>query len=309
MPSEKLAVYWQSWSSAWTASPDGMDLVAKLDPRIGVVYICFAQAANMNYSRGRNSFSGTGLQFSQDFWVVKSAIAKLKARGVVVMLSVGGASYPFTKDSANICGCADLALDLGCSGIDIDWEPADPGRDSWQFGHIIEAFRNALWDGAKLSAAVWSTGAHPVSDGGYSGMNISGLKSNGGMLDWINIMAYDAGTGYDAVDACRRYRSIYSGPLYLGFCIGQQGWGGALLSEKNVSDGLAYLTYDAPRNGIFIWSYQKDPGGTPTVMRILDLAQSAFNNTPTPAPPPSPTETGCKLSCPNCGYKQSISSR
>lgn len=314
MVNRRIGVYWQTWSTSWSDKSESMDLYSKLDSKVGVVYLAFAQCANNTYKSQSKTFAGTGLQFSQSWDVVTGAIKLLRDRGTIVMLSVGGASYPFTIDNGNFKSCCDLARDLGCDGIDIDWEPANPSQDSWQFGAIINAFKVCMWPGGELSAAVWSSGADDPAVGSYSGMNVQGLKSNGSQLDWINIMSYDAGVGYSAIEACKRYQKIYTGKIYLGLQVGKQGWGDALLSWPDVVSSVNYVS--GLNGGIFIWSYQKDHGSTPSVSEILYYADDIMY--PEDAPPRKP-ETGgggggsgvpqLKLKCPNCSYEQTITSK
>ena len=56
------------------------------------------------------------MEFSQDFTVVKQAIALLKKRGVKVLISVGGGSYKFPSGDNAIAVCS-LAADLDVDGI------------------------------------------------------------------------------------------------------------------------------------------------------------------------------------------------
>ncbi len=291
-----VEVYWQTWSSRWCSKPEDMDLVRELDPRIKTVYLAFSTATH-SYSRGRKSLDSTGLQFSQDFSVVVGAIAILKARGVRVMLSVGGGSYPFSIDTVKPACCVALAQDLGADGIDVDWEPANPATDAWQFGPIISAFRKEIWPGARLSAAVWSIGAEDPAAGGYSGMNRAGLRSNGRDLDWINIMAYDAGKSYDPIKACRKYREVYAGPMHLGFEIGKQGWGDALLSLDDVIRGVAWISQESPDNRVFVWAYQKENYGTPGVKDILEIAAVGDMKPPPPEEKKKGLNVGKCLAC------------
>lgn len=181
-----VSVYWQSWSGAWGSDPNKLDLVTGMKEGIKIVNLAFA-CPNMTYTPG--SFAGTGLQFSSDFEVVKQAIAILRSKGVKVMLSVGGGSYPFAGMYDNAKACCAFAKDLGCDGIDLDWEPAGGAAEDLLWAGIILKFKEALWPGALLSAAVWSVGAAPKEVGSlYSGLNIAGLKSAGMNLDWINVM-------------------------------------------------------------------------------------------------------------------------
>jgi hypothetical protein len=287
-----VSVYWQTWSGAWGSDPEKLDLYAGLADGIQVVNLAFADP-NMVYTTGM--FAGTGLQFSSDFSVVKASIALLRKKGVKVMLSVGGGSYPFAQGYYNAKSCCILARDLGCDGIDIDWEPAAGNGDDALWGPIIVQFKSALWQGGLLSAAVWSVGAAPKDVGSlYAGMNIKGLQSSGMNLDWINIMAYDAGTSYKVAEAFGQYRSIFKGPIMIGLEVGQQAWGGKLLSNADVQECIDICTKDGlAGNGIFVWAYQKECGGTPTVEYIISQAH---------AQKVPEKEWKVMLTCPACKY-------
>jgi hypothetical protein len=107
-----IGAYWQTWSSTWASSPEKCDL-ALMDPVVNVVFLAFAQP-NSSYKKSSFSFDGTGIQFNSDFTVIRGAIRILRERGVVVMLSIGGATYPF--DFFTPYALADLANDLGVDG-------------------------------------------------------------------------------------------------------------------------------------------------------------------------------------------------
>jgi chitinase len=215
-----IGAYWQTWSDRW-ASDVKQHSLANIDPMVNVVFLAFARP-NSSYKKGQNSFEGTGLEFCNEFKTVVAAIRILKERGVVVMLSVGGGSYPF--DYFTPYAIVDLANDLGVDGIDIDWEDNRGKAADMELGPIIHNMRQAY--SGLISAAVFSVGAYsngelPPSD--YTGMCIAGLKSNGHHLDFVNIMSYDAGPTYDPKKAFKAYRDIYKGPLLLGLEVGLLG--------------------------------------------------------------------------------------
>lgn len=179
-----IAAYFPSWSSPWTSDASKMDLALIPDnyPGINCVNISFAQP-DMTYTKG--SFSGTGLEFSQDFQVVVDAIEILKNKGSVVMLSVGGGSYWSRKKTTNIDAWIALANDLGCSGIDIDWEVGV--QDASSLTAAIFYLHNASPDHF-LSFAGFSTGAYGADGDIYKGMAIDAMTKVGSYVDWINIM-------------------------------------------------------------------------------------------------------------------------
>lgn len=149
-------VYYQSWSMPWVSAAMNSDLVA-VPHNVNLVYLAFAQP-NCTYAPGQRSFAGTGLQFSSDFDVVAAAIKMLRNRGVTVMLSVGGATYGW--DNYNPASLANLCFELGCSGIDLDWEAMDGAASSHHLGPIIAEARFWLPRPYLLSMAGYSVGCY-----------------------------------------------------------------------------------------------------------------------------------------------------
>lgn len=299
----KTSVYYQTWSSPWVGTAALHDIV-HIDSRISQVILSFADP-NTTYSK-RNSFSGTGLNFSSDFAVVKEAIAILKKkRNVQVLLGVGGATYQFNYSSP-AKPCVDLAYDLGCDGIDIDWEPSRGAEEDAQFGLLIQKYRTALWSNAFLSAAVFGSGAYPKDGGLWNGLNIKGLKSHGSLLNEVHLMAYDAGPpppngGYDPLQAYSAFKLYYPGAILFGFEPGPMGWGSHILSEAEVITNSKAVAKNS-NDGIFIWALQKDTSGSPSVDRIITLVNANTVALPSTSPVTSGADTTWKLDfkCPNC---------
>lgn len=286
-----IGVYWETWSD-WKSN------LKDINDKITVVYISFADPRG-SY-KTRQNFTGTGISASKSFdWYVQE-IKALKSRGVRVMLSVGGGTYPF-PDNYNGREMTVLANDLGCDGIDIDWENGGVSKD-YLFSQIIVTFRESI-DSLKgsckyLSAACWSTGCMlPVSGDTFKGMNIKGIVEHGSKLDWINIMTYDCGPP-SLIDpkACYwTYRVYYKGLLCIGFQPGLQAWGGYLITMEDVIDSCNYVAEDH-NGGAFVWSWQKDSKGSPSVVNIVETSSRILNRG-TPSIPPA--QKTCK--CPNCG--------
>lgn len=263
-----MAVYFQTWSEPWVNESSKMTL-SNLDTRIKVVYLAFANPQG-TYTAG--SFAGTGLGFSMDFNVVQGAISILKSRGVTVMLSVGGGTYPFAGNPP--CPMVNLATDLGCDGIDIDCE-----NGAW--GPVVELYKKHTL--LKISAAVWSTGA-------FEATMTKDLSKYIELADWINIMAYDAGNDYSPLDAYQAYKKLYTKKIYVGFCIGQQSWGGHLTDLNEVIRVKSGLMEG---DSFFIWAMGKQ--GSPTVSEILGAP-----NTSKDLPPQPPVSKEATIPCPNC---------
>jgi chitinase len=287
-----LGVYYQSWSSNWASTPENSNLSKVQDP-INIVILSFVNPS-CSYRSGSNSWSGTGLDFSSDFNVIKGAIKLLQNRGIVVLLAAGGATYPFT--TFNPSNIAALANDLGVDGIDIDWEPVGGASEANKLGPIIQQMRAAYTNGL-LSLAGFSVGCYgqgefsnatPASN--HTGMSIPGLQSNGNQLDFINLMSYDASPAYDPIIGFKSYRKYYSGPILIGEEVPPEAWGGNIITLPQVQSHANFAAGDKSQvNGIFVWSLQK--AGTPSCMEIINTANDVFKGTTPPTPTPTPTPT------------------
>jgi chitinase len=284
--------YFQSWSSPWTSNAQTMDL-ANIKAPINVIFLSFVKPA-CSYTKGSMTFAGTGLDFSSDFAVVKAAIGILKSKGVIVMLSVGGATYHFDA-SFNPRAIIDFANDLGVDGIDIDWEPTGGASEAGALGGIINQFKT-LYPSGLLSMAAFSVGAYGQGafaksqpTGQYTAMCIPGLVSNGHQLDFIALMTYDAGNSFDPTEAFKAYRSYYKGPMLIGAEIPPEAWGGHVITLDKVKAYANFVKTDPnTSNGLFVWSYQK--AGQPTCNDIIATAASVLG-APTPVQPPTPQPT------------------
>lgn len=265
---KRVAVYFESWSSKWSNDPKTMDLSMISSP-VTIVNLSFV-SPGCSYWSGQNTFQNTGLNFSQEFWVVKGAIALLRQKGIKVLLAVGGGSYWSNPGTYyNAPSCVALMKDLGCDGIDLDWEVnVAYGKELTQ----AIAITRPLLKGYFLSFAGWSTGAFGPDGDTYKGMNVDAMVKQGSNVDWINIMAYDAGPSYDPIGALECYRIYYKGPLLLGFEVGTQAWGGALLSKDQAKKWMEKTSLYSSEYGIFVWSWQKESKGIVSTKEILEMS-------------------------------------
>jgi len=285
--------YFQSWTSIYTMKEEEFGL-ANIPSYITRIYISFANP-NLIYVKGSNTFSNTGLDFSVNFSLVKNAItfAKNKNPKQKFILSVGGATYPWTSNT-RYQDIIDLINDLNLDGIDIDYENqtycSNKNTDEIKCTNDddiiliisnmrkfldkeqkigdgkVEDINNGKKTGLKiLSVATFSVGAYctkqfpdykfgPISD--YCGMWVNPLLKAGKYLDELNIMSYDAGVNYSALNAFDAFKNIFNRKIRIGLEIPPEAWGGDILS---VDRGVKYAEYSMKNNGagIFIWSLNK----------------------------------------------------
>lgn len=282
-----LGVYYESW---------GEYRLSDIQPPINIVFLSFTKP-DCTYTKGSNTFANTGLDFEVLFGQVKNSINLLKSRGIIVMLSIGGAGYK-NWDGCNYDAIANLSNDLGVDGLDIDWEP-ESTSSAGKLAGIIESMKKIIPNGL-ISMAGYSTGAYinkyadsKPSGSSYKGVNAPGIQSHGNQLDFITIMSYDAGSydNYNPIDSFNSYRDIYKGPLLLGFQPPPEGWGGGKITSELINKYTNALVSDK-NAGVFVWSYKKNTlSPSPSTMEIINIVNGIFKNDPIPPqtqqqPPP-----------------------
>lgn len=261
--SRQIGVYYESWvhDQAVVAKDHGL---ANVEKPVNMVYLSFAKP-DCTYRRGSKNFSGTGLNFNAPFSVIAGAIKILQSRNVKVFLAVGGGSYWSEKKPFYGLNCFYLMTDLGCNGIDLDWEV---GVDDDASPVLAIKSLKSLGE-FEISFTCFSTGAYPKQHGSrWKGMNIAAIKTCGSFIDQVNVMCYDAGQDFKEIAAIKEYQKIYNGCINMGFEVGKQGWGNGMLYESEAVENLKFLS-SIPYSGGFIWAYHKS--GKPGISRS-DLA-------------------------------------
>ena len=269
------------YSSTWNTSI--YDLSTSNIPNYFThINLAFAKP-DTTYVKGSNAFDETtsGLQFveeatksdgtkkqltAQQTQDLINNIAALKARGTQVYIAIGGWTYSQGSSWTNFSPShvVDLALDLGASGVDIDWEPSSStcnkqgpatfacSTDPQIMGIVSSLYNEIQTRGVnlKISIAAFSTGAYyvlgsPFEEGKvqwgspYGGVDYNVCKQDGYMLDHVNLMAYDAGSYYDPREGYEAYKAIYSGPINVGTEVAPEGAGGSILA-LNAGSGVQY---------------------------------------------------------------------
>jgi len=221
--------------------------------------------AGFEFIEGASTNAGQRTFTAQQAQDLRNNIAALKARGTQVWVSYGGWAYSQGSEWANFNakGVVDLALDLGASGVDIDWESNGSScnkldaanfscNTDGQINGIIDSLYSEIQSrGAKLgiSVAGWSTGAYyvkgsPFEEGkvqwasSFGGVMYTVVKTRGSKLSHVNLMSYDGGAYYDPREGYESYRAIYSGPINVGMEIAPEGAGGSVL--RIPANGVQY---------------------------------------------------------------------
>ncbi len=227
------------------------------------------EVSGFEFVEGASGFNGANKFSAQESQDLINNIAALRNRGTEVWLSVGGWSYSQGTQwqSFSAPRVVDMALDLGASGLDIDWEASGsnctPAQGSIsctgdsEVEHIIVSLHQEIQNrGVDLgiSVAGWSTGAYYVlgSDfeegkvqwgSPFGGTMYNVVKNHGDKLEFVNLMSYDGGSYYDPREGFAAYREIYSGPINMGMEIAPEGSGGAVLKVGGgVSWNEGFLT-------------------------------------------------------------------
>ncbi len=191
----------------------------------------------------------------------KKLVKNAHAKGVKVLLSIGGASQSegFKAMSASsgsranfIKNCIKVAEDLKLDGIDLDWEyPAEGDGDNQEKLH--REMRAAL---DKLPRKILLTAAVPASDWWARHSTDEAFK----LLDYLNVMTYDymgtwekyviPNSGFDMSTATLEYyeeRGIPRSKLLLGAAFYGKSFDGA------TGMGSTYTGKGSGHDGIWLW--------------------------------------------------------
>lgn len=270
-----LGVYFESWEDYWADKVEDCAL-AKIEGATHV-FLSFVYP-NCGYKKSQGTWYDTGLEFTCDFQIIRQSIKRLQSRGIKVILSVGGASY-ISWEKFNPLSIALLCYDLEADGFDLDYEPINYFEKEL-FIECIKKMKPFCVSGQTLSIAGFAGGCLTPEQQPYRGTLIPVLEECKNLLDFVNIMNYDAGKDWDYHAAYRSYEEVVDRktPLNWGLQVGKQGWGDALLTEKDV---LEFKHDLAKGDGFFVWAYFKS--GSPDFRRIVELLK-----TPPPELPPMP---------------------
>lgn len=139
--------YFPSWSETWTTTNQNSKL-REIPPYVNFVFLSFAKP-DLTYVQGSYDISNTGIEVPYDGCTLKESVSALKAKGVNVILSIGGETFWTSSNiysNINYQQIKDLVDDMGFVGIDWDFEPngsfANIG-DAANVQHFIDFFTNS----------------------------------------------------------------------------------------------------------------------------------------------------------------------
>lgn len=271
-----IGVYYETWACPWTDKAEECEL-AKIDVPVTHIFLSFCRP-DCTYKKSQGTWKGTGLEFSSDFQVIRQAIQIVKKKGIKVILSIGGANGIW--GGWNSLGIALLCYDLELDGFDIDYEPQDY-FDAAFLSKVIKTMKSYCVSGQSLSLAGFAGGCLTPVEQPYRGTLTPVLDECYPLLDFVNIMNYDAGKDWDYVAAYKSYQK-YPITVGWGLQVGHQGWGDAYLTAADVQQFLQHI--EQP-DFFFIWAWFK--AGTPNCREVIRLI--------------SPEKEQGVIYCKNCG--------
>lgn len=118
-----VLAYFPSWSENWVSSGQGSKL-RDIPSFVNHIFLSFGKP-NLRYEKGSYDLSDTGIEVPYDGCTLKESVSALRAKGINVILSVGGETFWRDESSYDIDyqQIKDLVDDIGFAGIDWDFEP------------------------------------------------------------------------------------------------------------------------------------------------------------------------------------------
>jgi hypothetical protein len=273
-----FAAYYESWLGG--ADGDVDDVLAGLPPVVNVVNLSFMRP-DARYA-GELDFSDTGLEFDYSGRVLKNSIQKLKRRNpnTKVFISVGGEEATNWEQLAPNA-IARFVQDFELDGVDLDFEPksaqcrrvADKIKCASEelLSRTITSLRAALPPTAALSLTAYNTSAYgedrwkdaqPTGSDTY-GMLLGLFRDPAAQsVDFINIMAYDAGSNFNPVEAYEAFQNYFRKPILIGFTPPPEAWGDHAYSYEEIRRVLR-ATLERGAAGAMLFSLRKLPPGWP----------------------------------------------
>ncbi len=254
--------------------------MTRLAGQVDLLALAFARPDAL-YPPG-GELAGTGLQFQFPTATLRQAVRRMKDRNpkLRVLVSVGGSAYR-RWDRYDEHALARLVRDIGADGIDLDYEPAEPGcaasggrvacRTDGEWTALVRRTRAVLPRPLLLTVPAWSVGAYgegqwadarPRSP--WTGSMLGLLRSpEAAMIDLVSIMSYDAGPDYDPIEALAAYRRVWQGPLAVGIQVLPSEIPGPRFTVAHTRALLRQAVAD-PRVGAMLYGFNLAPPGPVT---------------------------------------------
>lgn len=280
----QVGAWYPTWSD-WNQSLTPFD--AKLSDLLDVVAI-FVAKPDLSYTPGQNSWSGTGVEFSEynNFANVKADVAAMRAKGTKVLLAIGGATYN-NWSTFNITGINALVSDLGLNGVELDFELY--ASQAHLCTNAVAQCLNYGWETwlCAMHVGAYDGTQQPVGSS-WEGVNLPAIKQFGPRLAGVNIMAYNGGPTYDAKVAYDQFRKYCPyAQINVGIMVAPEDWGGHVWDEAAVKDICNYIKSDQ-KAGIFIFDLHRRTSpydAKAMIATVRSISPSA------PAPPPGQSTT------------------
>lgn len=265
----QLMGFYETWSEPEN-QPAEKTRFANLPAGVDIVALAFAKP-DLDFAGGTD-LKGTGLEVPFDATAMAKAIALYRQRspGARILLSLGGETYD-RWDRYDPAAAARLVAALGLDGVDIDYEPANPG--CWTASGTIRCESDTVWRDIivktrahfprpmLVTLPAWSVGAYGT---GRFADAVPATRHTGSMLwlgrdpiarevDLVAIMAYGAGPRFDPLQAFDAYRTIWPGRLLIGERVGEEGSGGPAITEGPLREHATRMTKD-PLAGIMLYT-------------------------------------------------------
>lgn len=142
-----VMAYFPSWSESYAGSGQSSKL-REIPSYVNMIILSFGKP-DLQYVKGSMDISKTGIEVPYDGCTLKESITALKAKGIKVILSIGGETFwtdPTVYSRINYVQIKDLVDDLGLAGIDWDFEPngsfSEIGNTA-NIQHFIDFFTNS----------------------------------------------------------------------------------------------------------------------------------------------------------------------
>jgi chitinase len=280
---KKIVVYFPSW-----VSHDRLETgLQSVSTSVNVINLAFVSPAAIY--KGDGDLSRTDLGFSGEDLHSQLQALRMKNPTIKILLSIGG--WGASWDEIHETDIALIVKDFDLDGVDIDFEPSDThcftngpnsrscSSDS-KYIEIVKRFRKVLPRPSYISAAVWPTGAFGVGDfsdskpsGRFTGQLLNVLPQVGNKLDLINIMAYNATSRLNSLEALHAYQAVYKGAVTVGVSVPPEESGDHILTESELSLVLENIV-ETDAAGIMVWTSHRLTLGSshlidlPTVIRM-----------------------------------------